>query len=271
LTDEEECGLPHALDLHLTLKELLAMQNQDKWKPSRYIYKRGKLISSRDPKLNVGSRLIGDLVANYYDHNLRLHARGKLIDLGCGYVPLFAAYRDYVTDNICVDWGNTFHKNEYLDCELDLTKNLPFADLQFDTIILSDVLEHIPAPEQLWKEMARILSGNGKILMNVPFYYHLHEQPYDYYRYTEFALRRFVEMSGLRVIQLESLGGVSEVMTDIFAKNVGRLPMLGHSLAFFAQFITSVFIKTKFGKMLSKATRSSYPLGYFLIAGKPLS
>ena len=77
--------------------------------------------------------------------------------------------------------------------------NLPFGDSEFDTIILSDVLEHIPVPEHLWKEMARILSRNGKIIMNVPFYYCLHEAPHDCSRYTEFALRRFVEMSGLRL------------------------------------------------------------------------
>ena len=246
------------------------MRNQGQWKPSKYIYKKGKLIASRDPKeVGFGSRLIVDLIAGLYASNLRQHAKGKLLDLGCGKVPLYAAYREFVTENICVDWGNTIHKNEYLDYELDLIKNLPFRDNEFDTIILSDVLEHIPVPEQLWKEMARILSRNGKIIMNVPFYYWLHEQPHDYYRYTEFALRRFVETSGLRLIQLESIGGAPEVMSDIFAKNILRLPKLGRSLALVAQRLTLSFIRTKFGKKVSEATSSSFPLGYFLVAEKP--
>ena len=148
------------------------MRNRDKWRPSKYIYQNGKLIASRDPKeVGVGSRLIVDLIAEIYDNNLRQHARGKLLDLGCGKVPLFSAYKDYVTDNICVDWENTLHKNEYLDSECDLTKTLPFKDGEFDTIILSDVLEHIPQPEHLWKEMSRSLSIGGKIIINVPFYY----------------------------------------------------------------------------------------------------
>ena len=108
-----------------------------------------------------------------------------------------------------------------------MTKELPFDDNEFDTIILSDVLEHIPVPEQLWNEMTRILAHNGKIIMNVPFYYWLHEEPYDYYRYTEFALRRYVEMSALNLILLEPLGGAPEVMADIFAKNISLLPKLG--------------------------------------------
>jgi SAM-dependent methyltransferase len=147
------------------------MQNQEEWKPSRFVYKGGKLSASRDgAEVSLSSRLIVDIVAGFYDRNLKQHARGRLLDLGCGKVPLYATYRELVTDAICVDWGNTEHKNRHLDRELDLTNNLPFRDDEFDTIILSDVLEHIPVPEHLWKEMARILSKNGKIIMNVPFF-----------------------------------------------------------------------------------------------------
>lgn len=245
------------------------MRNKQKWKASKYVYKGTKLIASRDPhEVGIGSRLIVDLTADFYDNNLQQYAKGKLLDLGCGKVPLYAAYREFVTDNICVDWENTIHRNEYLDYELNLTKKLPFQESEFDTIILSDVLEHIPVPEQLWADMARILSRNGKIIMNVPFYYWLHERPHDYYRYTEFALRRFVEISGLRLVQLEPIGGAPEVMADIFAKSALQLPQLGRFLAVFTQWFTLSFIRTKFGKKVSEATRDSFPFGYFLVAEK---
>lgn len=246
------------------------MKNREKWQPSKYIYRKGKLIASRDPKeVGVGSRLMVDLIAEFYHNNLRLHAKGKLLDLGCGKVPLFLVYKDYVKENICVDWENTSHKNAYLDFEQDLTRALPFSDGEFDTIILSDVLEHIPQPEHLWEEMSRILSVSGKIIMNVPFYYCIHERPYDYYRYTEYALRRFVENAGLTLIQLSSLGGALEIMTDIFSKNIMRLPKIGRSLAIFAQWFTSVFIRTGLGKKISATTRNTFPFGYFLVAEKP--
>ena len=138
------------------------MKNRDKWQPSKYVYKKGKLIASRNRnEVGVGSRLMADLIAQFYDKTLRKYAKGKLLDLGCGKVPLYSAYKEYITDNICVDWEEGSHKNEYIDFECDLTKVLPFKDEEFDTIILSDVLEHIPQPEQLWKEMYRILSING--------------------------------------------------------------------------------------------------------------
>lgn len=245
------------------------MKNRDKWQPSKYIYRKGRLVASRDPKeVGVSSRLIVDLIAKAYDESIRRNAKGKLLDLGCGKVPFFMVYRDYVADNICVDWENTKHKNVYLDFECDLTKNLPLKDGEFDTIILSDVLEHIPSPEHLCKEISRVLSTNGRLMMNVPFYYHLHERPHDYYRYTEYALRRFIENSGLKLLQIDSLGGVPEILADILAKSFQRIPVIGESFAIFIQWSTLLFIRTRFGRKISEGTKRNFPLGYFLIAEK---
>ena len=246
------------------------MKNKNKWVPSKFIYRKGKLRAARNPaEVGVGSRLITDLVASFYETYLPNYARGKLIDLGCGKVPLFEAYKNYVTDNICVDWKNTKHPNEYLDYECDLTEALPFKDGEFDTIILSDVLEHIPQPENLWQEMSRILAPKGKAFVNTPFYYCLHETPHDYFRYTEYALRRFAKQVGLRIIELRALGGAPEIGADILAKNFLYLPAIGKSLAIAIQSFTIAFIKTVWGKRLSEKTSVLFPLGYFLIAEKP--
>jgi SAM-dependent methyltransferase len=245
------------------------MKNREKWQPSKYIYKRGKLIASGNRKeVGVGSRLMADLIAEFYGESLGKYAKGKLLDLGCGKVPLFIAYRQYITENICVDWENASYKNEYIDFEYDLTKVLPFIGEEFDTIILSDVLEHIPNPEQLWSEMVRILAVNGMIIMNVPFYYHLYEQPHDYYRYTEFALRRFVENSGLNLVQLKPIGGTPEIVADIFAKQFQFIPLIGNGLEIVIQYITKFFVKTALGRKLSEKTAQTFPFGYFLIAEK---
>ena len=245
------------------------MKNTETWKPSKFILANGHLTASRDPKeVAVCSRLMCDLVGQSYESAFREHARGRLLDLGCGKVPFFAAYRDYVSDVTCVDWSNSLHKNPHLDIECDLTQDLPFGNSEFDTILLSDVLEHIPQPQHLWKEMARLLAVNGKVLMNAPFLYWLHETPHDYYRYTEFALRRFVEAEGLKLIELRALGGAPEVMADIFAKNALRIPRLGSLLAVASQWFAWWFTNTRLGKRVSVSTSEAFPLAYFLVAQK---
>jgi SAM-dependent methyltransferase len=245
------------------------MRNCDDWKASKYVRKNGRLVASRDPnEVGISSRLVADRAAEYYDANLKLHAKGRLLDLGCGKVPLYDAYRKYVTDIICIDWEHSLHKNNHLDFEADLTKALPFLDGEFNAIILSDVLEHIPEPDPFCREMARVLSPGGKLIMNVPFYYWLHEQPHDYYRYTEFALRRFMERSGMRVLQLQAIGGSPEVLADVFAKNVKRLPIVGTPVAMLSQWAISTLTRTPIGRRFSAATGRTFPLGYFLVAVK---
>jgi SAM-dependent methyltransferase len=246
------------------------MRNAERWVPSKFVYRNGTLRASSDPaQVWIGSRLAAELVADRYGTHLREHARGRLADLGCGKVPLYQAYRDYVAEVVCVDWKHSAHGNAHVDFLCDLCEPLPLADRQFDTIVLSDVLEHVAQPERLWMEVSRILARDGKVLANAPFYYWLHEQPHDYYRYTEFALRRFVEASGLVVLTLQPLGGAPEVLADILAKNLLRLPRLGRLPAILLQQATAAFVKTTLGRRVSTLTAREFPIGYFLVAQKP--
>lgn len=245
------------------------MRNKDKWRPSKYVYKNGRFKGSRNPKdLGVGSRLVADIVANFYDTYIPKFANGMLIDLGCGYVPLFELYKDYVSDNVCVDWPHSLHKNAYLDIECDLTNRIPFKDGSYNTIVLSDVLEHIVDPNALWEEMSRLLAPKGVVFINVPFFTWLHEVPYDYYRYTEYALRQFAERNGFRMVLLKAIGGSPEVLTDIIAKHVQFVPLVGRGLADIIQTITHIFLKIPLVRKISEKSSKFYPLGYFLVVEK---
>jgi len=247
------------------------MQNIENWKPSKFIYKNGKLRASRNKnEVGVSSRLMTDLVAEFYDGQIKKHVKGRLLDLGCGKVPLYEAYKAFVSENICADWENSLHKNEYLDTTIDLNLNkiLDFHDAEFDTIILSDVLEHLRYPETILKEMYRIIKDKGKILINVPFYYWLHEEPDDYFRYTSYALESILKESGFEIKELNALGGAPEVLADISAKNIQALPYIGKIISISIQSITWYFVKTRLGKKISKLTSRKFPIGYYLIAQK---
>ena len=149
------------------------MRNEDQWVPTKFVHHKGSLKATKNrDELSVGSRLIASIVADLYGQALPIHATGRLLDMGCGQVPFYAAYRDHVRETVCIDWANSPHRIEHLDMECDLTGEIPFPDASFDTVILSDVLEHLPDPKLCWQEIARLLKPGGKLIMNVPFYAH---------------------------------------------------------------------------------------------------
>ena len=245
------------------------MRNAEAWTPTKFVIRRGRLAASRDPAhVAIGSRLMVALVADRYQAALPAHARGRLLDMGCGAVPLFEAYRGHVSDVTCVDWANGRHDAGHLDHECDLGRPLPFADGSFDTILLSDVLEHLPDPAACWSEAARLLAPGGKLILNVPFYYQLHEEPHDYYRYTEFALRRFARDAGFEIVELEAIGGAPEILADLLAKLLSKVP-LGALPAAMIQSLTAALARSRLGARLSRRTRFRFPFGYFMVAAAP--
>jgi SAM-dependent methyltransferase len=209
---------------------------------------------------------MGNLVAGCYHAYLKDHCRGRLLDLGCGKVPFYELYRRYVSETICVDWSNSLHGTNHLDVECDLTKDLPFADVSFDSILLSDVLEHLPTPDRLWCEMARILKPGGKVILNVPFCYRIHEEPYDYYRYTKYALQRFAQETGFDTILIKEIGGTPEIVVDIISKFIVRFGPFGRWAAIALQALWQKLAAWPPARRVSERSAKRFPLGYFMIA-----
>ena len=110
--------------------------------------------------------------------------------------------------------------------------------------------------------------AGGKLVLGVPFLYWLHEVPHDYYRYTEFALRRFCQRSGLRVVELVPYGGLPEVLLDLISKDLNFFPRQLAVALRPLHAMASLLSKTKPIRKLSERTKSSLPLGYVLSAEK---
>jgi SAM-dependent methyltransferase len=94
---------------------------------------------------------------------------------------------------------------------------IPLADSSVDCAMATEVLEHCPYPEKTLTEIYRVLKPEGILLITVPFIWMLHEVPYDEYRYTPFALKRLVESSGFKVIELSALGGWNASLAQFIA------------------------------------------------------
>lgn len=246
------------------------MKNRNSWQPTKFILKQDGLRANRSEHyVRSSSRLLVDLIGRFYGDKLPEHARGELLDLGCGHVPLFEAYRPFISENCCVDWEGTWHKNEFLDQTQDLNEPLQFESNRFDTLILSDVLEHIREPSQLLQEMHRVCRKDATLIMNVPFFYWLHEEPHDYFRFTRHALVYLVEKAGFEVISVEPLGGAPEVLADFCAKILRGIPVIGKGAGVLVQRLVWAFISTGTGKKVSEKTGRVFPLAYGLVARKP--
>ena len=245
------------------------MKNKDKWYPTTLVSKKGHYRGNRDTTyLYVASRLVTDLAVQYYYSTIKNYAFGDLADIGCGYVPMYEIYKEQTKTQTCIDWANTLHKNEYLDMECDLNQPLDIENDKFDTIILSDVLEHIRKPELLLQELYRITRPNGVLILGVPFYYWLHEVPFDYFRYTKYALKSILEDAGYSLVEINTTGGVLDVWGDLTAKIFARIPFIGKSCAIAVQYLIYMFGKTGLGRRVRKGTSESSPLSYVIVAKK---
>lgn len=123
---------------------------------------------------------------------------GDVLDIGCGQKPyqrLFNVKR-YVGLEIDTP-ENRAHKNA--DFFYDGTV-FPFADHEFDSAIINQVLEHVFNPGDFLAEIYRVLKPDGMLLVTVPFVWDEHEQPYDYARYSSYGIKHLLELHGFAVV-----------------------------------------------------------------------
>jgi SAM-dependent methyltransferase len=245
------------------------MKNPDRWLPTKVVKSRtGRFTPSSDPaQLGAASRLVVARQIEAYEAALRRYARGILLDMGCGHVPYLELYRPLVDANICVDWENSPHASQHLDEAANLNEPLRFAAASFDTVLMTDVLEHIARPWVLVPEIARILRPGGHVIVGVPYMYWLHEQPHDYYRYTEFGLQHLAADAGLEPVQLAPYGGAPEIMSDIAGKCLRRWDPLCRVWVS----CTTFLLNSQLARRISEQTARSFPLGYVFVARKPVA
>lgn len=133
-------------------------------------------------------------------------AGGRILDAGAG-ESRFAHWFDrhhYLALDSTVGERSWDYSRLHLRGDLH---RIPFRDSCLDGVLQTQVLEHVPRPEEVIREIFRVLKPGGKLFLTAPQGWHEHQQPHDYYRFTSFALRSLLESAGFRAIQVEPLGG----------------------------------------------------------------
>ena len=132
-----------------------------------------------------------------------------LLDVGCG--PLINQELLRERSAIYVDGGDYDGVN--LVC--DFSKSLPMKQNSIDGMLCSNVIEHLPEPQVCFDEMHRVIKPGGEALILVPFVIKLHQEPYDFHRYTKYALKFYAQKAGFSIIEVREVGGISNILGTI--------------------------------------------------------
>jgi len=232
------------------------------WRPSKFIEKKGRWRSAT-AHVGIGSRLSADRALAAYVDAIRAHARGALADLGCGNAPLAGVYAPYVESMLWVDWPASTHGLVTPDLEQDLAEPLALPDACVDTVLLTDVLEHMREPDRLIGEIRRILRPGGRAIIGVPFLYWLHEEPHDHHRFTIHKLRDFAAAHDFEMVEERVYAGGLDVVRDMLTKTVHspRLPLAGWAMHALTGLAFAPLVP------LSRRMRDVMPMGYLVVFG----
>ena len=65
---------------------------------------------------------------------------------------------------------------------------LGFSNDTFDLVFALEVLEHVTDPRLAVSNLYNVLKPGGKVVVSTPFILGIHDEPYDFYRYTKYGL-----------------------------------------------------------------------------------
>lgn len=156
-------------------------------------------------------------------YQLRHLVTGRVLDIGCSTKPYKPLFSGRFTQYVGVDVPFSDHTKAFIDV-FGRGEHLPFRGNAFDTVLMTEVLEHVPEPQMALKEVERVLAPGGTAIVSVPFMYRIHEVPYDFFRYTPYSMKHMAQAAGLQVNQVITRGGYLTVFADVAVK--------GNSLVF---------------------------------------
>lgn len=142
------------------------------------------------------------------------HLHGKMLDFGCGSKPYQQLIN--VEQYVGVDFENPGHPHdeEQIDVYYD-GKQLPFEDSTFDSVLCSEVFEHVFNLNDILREINRVAKPDAKMVVTCPFVWNEHEAPYDYARYTRFALKDLLERNGFEIVSYSKSGNFITAVTQM--------------------------------------------------------
>jgi SAM-dependent methyltransferase len=134
---------------------------------------------------------------------------GKVLDVGSGDRQL-ENYLGSGVRYIAVDYPPSGQRYRNLPHVWGDAMHLPFRSGAVDSLVMLDVLEHLPDPGLALSEAARVLKSHGILVASVPFLYPIHDAPFDFWRMTQYQIERLAAAAGLKMAHLTERGNALE-------------------------------------------------------------
>lgn len=201
---------------------------------------------------------------------IECYANGKLLDIGCGNKPYESWSKDYVTEYIgCDIIQSSANKVDVIST----ANNIPLANSTFDTVLSTQVIEHVEDHQGLVNEAYRLLKPDGYFILSGPMYWNLHEEPYDFYRFTKYGFQHLLEKAGFEVIEINANGGawatLGQVINHTFEFKNPKASLMVRVLKFlFRKLKIVVIINRLFRYLDNKDYNTINTMNYVVIAKK---
>jgi len=191
-------------------------------------------------------------------------AKGKLLDIGCGNKPYKSLLAPFIHSYTGIDGHSKkadIHGNFF---------KIPIKKTSYDTILCTQVIEHVPSPDALIAKIHRILKKQGICILTAPLVAALHEEPHDYYRFTKYALTNLLQTNGFEILILREEGDwISSNITMIafYLEVTYNRYFLRYPKKIVIAFL--MLLGTALGHLPGRITKPvKYPMNYLVIAKK---
>jgi ubiquinone/menaquinone biosynthesis C-methylase UbiE len=136
------------------------------------------------------------------------YVNGKTLDFGAG----SAKYKQIIKEKTKEYLAFDMFPGPDIDVVGDVLKT-SFPEGSFDTIISTQVLEHVEKPWMMVKEIKRILKKDGICILTAPFINPSHNDPGDYFRYTTSGVKSLFRNENFEIIECDSYGQLFTVLS----------------------------------------------------------
>ncbi len=131
--------------------------------------------------------------------------RGKILEIGSGnrrLEELLGTNKHYIG----LDYPDSGRRYQGLPDVWGDAMHLPLQDNSIDCIAMLEVIEHLYDPQKALFEAARVIKNSGIMVITTPFLYPIHDAPFDFWRITNYQLKKISLDSGFIILSSQEKG-----------------------------------------------------------------